>query len=212
MNRLLITGASGHGKVVADIARLSGYEDIGFLDDDETVLCCGNIPVIGRSREAMDMNRDAFIAIGDNFIRRKLGEEYIHAGLYMPVLIHPGAVVSDDVKIGIGSVIMAGAVINPGAVIGKGVIVNTGSSIDHDCIIEDYCHISVGAHVCGTVAIGKGTWIGAGSIISNNISICKNCITGAGAVVVQDIEEPGIYVGIPARRIKAYEAGYEKDP
>ena len=71
---------------------------------------------------------------------------------------------------------MAGAVINSDTKIGKGCIVNTGASVDHDGIIDDFVHISVGAHVAGNVHIGLKTWIGAGAIVLNNLSICDNCI------------------------------------
>ena len=97
---------------------------------------------------------------------------------------------------------MAGAVINPGAQIGIGCIINTSSSVDHDCVVEDYVHISVGAHLSGTVRVGKGTWIGAGAIVSNNINICGGCMIGAGAVVIKDIAEPGTYVGVPAKKLR----------
>jgi len=79
--------------------------------------------------------------------------------------------------------------------------VNTGASVDHDGIIDDFVHISVGAHVAGNVHIGLKTWIGAGAIVLNNLSICDNCIVGAGAVVIKDLEEEGTYIGVPAKRL-----------
>ena len=97
---------------------------------------------------------------------------------------------------------MAGVVINPGAQIGKGCIINTSSSVDHDCQIEDYVHISVGAHLSGTIEVGERTWIGAGATVSNNVNICGGCTIGAGAVVVKDITESGTYVGVPAKKIR----------
>ena len=60
-------------------------------------------------------------------------------------------------------------------------------------------HVSVGSHVAGTVQVGDRTWIGIGSAVSNNLSICNDCMIGAGAVVVKDIDEPGTYIGVPAR-------------
>lgn len=198
MNRLIIIGASGHGKVAADIATLMGYEDIVFLDDDENVKACAEWPVIGKSKNAPD--GEIFVAIGNTKIRKHLMEYY--KGRKFPVLIHPDAVIAADTKIGDGSVVMAGVVINSGAYIGNGCIVNTSSSIDHDCRIGDYVHIAVGAHVCGTVIIEDCTWIGAGSTISNNVSICEACIIGAGTVVVKNIIESGTYVGIPAKLMR----------
>ena len=198
MNKLIIIGASGHGKVVADIAVLNGYKDIVFLDDDDSVKECAGWPVIGKSTEATDC--ELFVAVGNSETRKRLIGFY--AGRKIPVLIHPSAIVAKDVEIGAGSVVMAGAVINPGAQIGKGCIINTSSSVDHDCLVEDFCHVSVGAHLSGTVSVGTGTWIGTGAIVSNNIKICGGCMIGAGAVVIKDINEPGTYVGVPARMIK----------
>lgn len=199
MNRLIIIGASGHGRVVADIAKLNGYTDIVFLDNDPTITSCAGYPVLGSDAMTVELEGDVFIAVGKTEIRKKLMER--DKDRSFPILIHPNAVIAEDVSIGIGSVIMAGVVINPGARIGKGVIVNTSSSIDHDCNIGDYCHISVGSHLSGTVFISDYTWVGAGAVISNNISICKKCVIGAGAVVIKDINTSGTYIGVPARML-----------
>ena len=197
MNRLIIIGASGHGKVVADIATLNGYKDIVFLDNDPSIKECAGYPVLGSDTMTAVLNGDVFIAVGNAETRKKLMERENERTF--PVLIHPNAVVAKDVKIGAGSVVMAGAVINPAARVGKGCIINTSSSVDHDCIIEDYCHISVGAHLSGTVVVGTGTWIGAGAIVSNNLCICAGCTIGAGAVLIKDIDVLGTYIGVPAK-------------
>jgi len=198
MNRLIIIGASGHGRVVADIAVLNGYKDIVFLDDDENAKECAGWPVIGKSDEAPD--GEVFVAVGNAETRKRLMELY--EDREQPILIHPSAVVAKDVEIGKGSVVMAGVVINPGAKIGRGVIVNTCSSVDHDCVVDDYCHVAVGAHLSGTVVVGSQTWIGTGATISNNVNICGGCIIGAGAVVVKDINNTGTYVGVPVKKVK----------
>ena len=190
--KLTIIGASGHGKVVADIAKLNGYNEIVFLDDDEHIKVCGRYPVIGKSDLTVD--GDLIVAIGNASIRERLSD-----GKKLVTLIHPDAVVPDDIEIGTGTVIMAGVVINPGTRIGKGCIVNTSSSIDHDCNIGDYCHVSVGTHLAGNVKVGKSTWIGAGVTVINNVHICGDCLIGAGAVVTKDIDESGTYVGVPAK-------------
>lgn len=196
--RLSIVGASGHGKVVADIAVLNGYDDIVFYDDDPCVKECAGFPVVGKSDQVH--NTPVFVAVGNTTIRKKMMELYRERE--QPVLIHPNAVIAKDVAIGLGTVIMAGVVINPGARIGSGCIINTSASVDHDCVIGDYTHISVGTHLSGSVIIGQETWVGAGAVVNNNLSICPNCIIGAGAVVVRNIEEKGTYVGVPTRKIK----------
>ncbi len=195
MKKLTIIGASGHGKVIADIAKLSGYDEIVFLDDDTSVTSCGGYPVVGKSDSTI--SGDAVVAIGNGTTRRKI----MQAGTGFVTLIHPSAVIAEDVEIGRGTVVMAGVVINPGTKIGEGCIINTTSSVDHDCIVGDYVHVAVGAHLCGTVSVGENTWVGAGSTISNNISICGETMIGAGAVVVKDITEKGTYIGVPAERI-----------
>ena len=198
MKRLVIIGASGHGKVIADIAVLNGYEDIVFLDDDQTIKECAGFPVVGKVSDVGKMDCDKFVAIGNAQIRERIQESVDS----VVSLIHPNAVIIRRVEIGIGSAVMAGAVINSDTVIGRGCIVNTGASVDHDCDIKDYAHIAVGVHVAGTCTIGKGTWIGAGAIVSNNVNICGGCVVGAGTVVTRNIEELGTYVGCPARKIR----------
>ena len=199
MNKLFIIGASGHGKVVADIAKLVGYTDIVFLDDNCDIKECNGCPVIGDLSKLNTYQGDYFVAIGNSSIRSRIINQLTDRNI--PVLIHPNSVVAKDVVIGKGSVVMAGAVINPSSVIGVGSIINTCSSVDHDCSLGDYVHISVGAHVCGTVKIGDYTWIGAGATISNNINVSSNITIGAGAVVVKDLDEPGKYIGIPAKKM-----------
>ncbi len=198
--KLTIIGASGHGKVVADIAEKCGYNEIIFLDDNPELSHCGNYPVVGASSLAKDITNDLFVAIGNNTIRARILEQLLSEGHSIATLIHPNAVLPNDVEIGKGSVVMAGVVINPNVRIGHGCIVNTCSSIDHDCQIGDYVHVSVGAHLCGTVSIGSCTWIGAGATVINNLSICEDCLVGAGAVVVNNIMDAGKYIGIPAKR------------
>lgn len=202
MKQLVIIGASGHGKVVADIAKKNGYEEILFLDDNASVRTCGGYPVVGSSKEIHAYHSDFAVAIGNAKIRKLLIERLEASKKNLPVLIHPNAVIGEEVHIKKGTVVVAGAVINPGTSIGKGCIINTCASVDHDCQLSDYVHISVGAHVAGTVSVGKSTWVGAGAVVSNNIEICSNCMIGAGAVVVKNIEESGTYVGVPAKRIK----------
>ncbi len=195
--RLVIVGASGHGKVVADIAQLRGYEEIVFLDNNPSLRKCAGHPVLGSDALLDTLEGDVFIAIGDWRTRKRLMDN--HPERVYPVLIHPSAVIARSCRIGEGSVVMGGVVVNPDAVLGRGVIINTSSSIDHDCIVGNFVHVSVGAHLSGTVEVGEGTWIGVGAIVSNNLSICAHCMIGAGAVVVKNIAEPGTYVGIPAK-------------
>ena len=194
---LVIIGAGGHGKVAADIARKQGYEIIRFLDD---ALVSGVEGRVSEFERFLD-NAAFFVAIGNSLIREKITNELHSKGAELVTLIHPNAVVAENVKIGKGTVIMAGAVVNTDTEIGDGAIVNTCASVDHDCRIARYVHVAVGAHVCGTVNIGEHTWIGAGAIVSNNINIIGRCMIGAGAVIINNIGNKGTYVGIPGKRI-----------
>ncbi len=203
MNGLIIFGASGHGKVVADIAEKKGYDEICFLDIDASIQQCGKYKVYERPDQITRLqDKELFVAIGNAMIRQRIMNDWIKQGYRFATLIHPDAIVADDVEIGEGSVVMAGVVINSNACIGKGCIINTCSSVDHDCIVEDYSHISVGAHLAGTVHVGERSWVGIGAVVSNNLTICSDCMIGAGAVVVKDIVDPGTYVGVPAGKIK----------
>jgi sugar O-acyltransferase (sialic acid O-acetyltransferase NeuD family) len=202
MNSLVIVGASGHGKVVADIAEKVGYTDIVFLDDNPKIESFGDYKVIGCSRDAVKRRGSDFIvAIGNHKVRRKIQSELLGLGLNVVTLIHPAAIVANHVKIGVGTVVMAGSVINPYTIIGDGCIVNTCASVDHDCYIGDYVHVSVGAHIAGTVTVQDNTWIGAGATVSNNINIVADCMIGAGSVVISDIVKSDTYIGVPAKRM-----------
>ncbi len=200
MKKIIIIGASGHGKVVADIARLNGYDEITFLDDNTEKTKCGKYDVAGTTDIIEQFDCDFIVGIGDANARRKLMDRLEKSNKRTVTLIHPDAVIAEDVIIGNGSVVMAGAVINPGTRIGNGAIINTCSSVDHDCIIGNYVHVAVGAHICGSVVIGDNTWMGAGSLAINNIQICENCLIGAGAVIIKNIDELGTYIGIPAKK------------
>ena len=202
--KLTIIGASGHGKVVADVASKIGYDEIEFLDDKfgniDFSFSCDKWLVVGKTVTVNEIQNDLFCAIGNSKIRKMFMEKYCDK--HFVTLIHPDAVIAKSVKIDVGTVIMAGAIINPSSKIGKGCIINTSSSVDHDCVVGDYCHVAVGSHIAGTVNVGAGTWIGAGATVSNNINICDNCMIGAGAVIVKDITESGTYIGVPAKKMK----------
>ena len=197
--KLTILGASGHGKVVADIARFNGYDEIQFIDDDVSRSDCAGYPVVGNTDMAEGVDGDFFIAIGNPDIRQRLAKRFAHKSF--PVLVHPAATIAQTASLGQGTVIMAGAVVNPYAIVGGFCIVKTCASVDHDCVVGDFCHVAVGAHVCGTVRIGERTWVGAGATIINNLIVCAGCTIGAGAVVIRDIFERGTYAGVPVTRI-----------
>ena len=204
-NKLVIIGAGGHGKVVADIAlKIQKYEEIVFLDDNQNATECLGFPIVGTSVEAEQYidRADFFVAIGKANHRKAIMDRLEKAGAVFATLIHPNASIGKQVSIGCGTVVMAGAVINSDTLIGKGCIINTCASVDHDCRVGDYVHVSVDTHLCGTVNIGDLTLIGAGATVQNNVTICAGCIISTGAVVIRNIEEKGIYMGVPAKKRK----------
>ena len=206
MNKnVIIIGAGGHGKVIADIIIKSGDKVVGFLDDNLEIgtKVIEQYVIIGKVNDCIKLQEDKsllfIIAIGNNYIRKNIYEKY---KLNYYTAIHPAAIIGMQVNIGEGTVVMANACINSNTTIGKNCIINTGAIIEHDNIIKDYVHISPNATLCGTVNVGVYTHIGASATIKNNIGICGDCIIGAGAVVVKDINQDGIYIGIPAKKIK----------
>lgn len=201
-DKLLIIGAGGHGRVIADIAdRAGSYKSIAFLDDRPPVAPLPH-PYLGKCGDAKLYleDYDVIVAIGNADIRRRIMEELSNLGASFATVVAPEAVVSRDVILGVGTVVMPGAIINTGTRIGAGVIINTAASVDHDCVVGDFCHVSVGAHLCGTVSVEAQTWIGAGATVINNIHICGGCMIGAGAVVVKNVTMVGMYLGVPAKR------------
>ena len=203
---VVIIGASGHARVIADIVKINGDNIIGFLDDNAEIqgktIFDGKIVLGDTSEESVKKYADCYfiIGIGSHRVRKIISEKYSNLKWY--TAIHPSSIIGSDVSIKEGTVIMAGTVINTGTVVGKHCIVNTSSSLDHDNILEDYVHISPGSHLAGTVRISEGTWICAGVTIINNITIGKNNIIGAGATVIKNIEEEdSTFVGIPVKKI-----------
>ena len=199
MNRLIIIGAGGHGKVVADNALKNGYTDINFVDDHAIGDCMG-FHIIGNSADLTSLNdgkTDFIIAIGNNSIREKIAQSY---NVNWVTLVHPSAQIATHVSLGRGTVVMAGVVINACTTIGNHCIINTGAVVEHDNVIEDYVHISPNAALGGTVRVGEGTHIGIGVTVRNNMDICTGVTVGVGAAVVKNITESGTYVGVPAKR------------
>lgn len=204
--RLCIFGCGGHGKVVLEIAQLSGlYDRIVFFDDKPALKTVLGTSVIGTYEDFIKQDsedNDFFIAVGNCNARCELTQRLRQDQReVMPTLVHPMATVSPTAKIGKDSVVMAGAVINTSSVIGEGCIINTNAVVEHDCIVGPWSHISVSAALCGTVHLGTLCFVGAGATIINNITVCDSCTIGAGATVVRDITEKGTYIGIPANRL-----------
>ncbi|MBD3768417.1 MAG: acetyltransferase [Gammaproteobacteria bacterium] len=207
MKRLAILGASGHGKVVAEIAELNGWDVVFFDDAFPSVNGLAHWPVIGTTEDLLnDLQRfdGCFVAIGNNRIRLDKQTMLTEKGATLPVLIHPLAVISRYANVQAGCVVMAGAVVNPFALVQQACIVNTASTIDHDCILAEGVHISPGANLAGGVSVGACSWIGIGASVKQCVQIGANVVVGAGAAVVSDIADNLTVVGVPARALDSF--------
>lgn len=201
MSALLISGTGGHALSVADAALASGrWDSLVFLDDGSKDVILG-FPVLGGLTSAETLRHDypeAFVALGNNALRLEWLKKLRDWGFITPSIIHPRAVVSPTAEVGNGCVIMAGAIVNAKAVIHDGCILNTACSVDHNCVLDAGVHLSPGAHIGGDTFIGARTWVCIGAAIGSQRSVCADSIVAAGAVVVKDITEPGLYAGVPA--------------
>ncbi|MCH2132762.1 MAG: acetyltransferase [Phycisphaerales bacterium] len=201
---LLIIGAGGNGRVIADMADACGHwSRIAFLDDApypvdderpwETVGKCGDL-----SDHVADFTHGV-VGFGDNELRARWIEHLQASDLASATLVAPSATVSSRATLGAGTVVMPRAVVNIGVMTGPGCIINTAASVDHDCRLGTCVHIAPGAHIGGDVAIGDRTWIGIGSSVRHGLTIGHDVMVGAGAAVISDLVDDCVAVGVPAR-------------
>lgn len=208
--RILIIGAGGHGKVVADILlSSSNHKIIGFIDDDPNKVGTRimGIPVLGDTKSLYKIVdrydiEGAIPAIGDNVVRAKMYELILSIGLKPINAIHKTAHISRTVKMGNAVCIAPGVIINTDVKVGNNVIINTGATVDHDSIVEDHVHIGPGVHLAGNVHVKKYATVYTGAVVIPGITIGENSIIGAGAVVIDDIPDNVVAVGVPAKVIR----------
>lgn len=201
---LLLLGAGGHAKVVAEIAELNNaFEVVGLIDQHPVGTLVNGIPIVGSDKELASFFeqgvRHIHVAIGSNAIRDRLGEEVSRLGFLLSTLISPAACVSRSARLGHGAVMMAGAIVNAEATIGELTIINTNASVDHDCRIGRAVHVAPGCALAGNVTVGDRTFVGAGATIIPGVTLGNDVIVGAGACVVRDVPSGKQVVGVPAR-------------
>lgn len=205
MKRLALLGASGHGKVVADLAICAGWQEVVFFDDAWPQLKeNGAWKVSGDSKLLLEHVNEfdgVLVSIGDCAIRWHKHRELKAAGAPLVTLTHPKACVSSMVRLGAGSVVMAGVVINVDVIMGEAGIVNTGATIDHDCILGSAVHVSPGAHLSGNINVRNGSWIGLGALIKQGVTIGERVTVAAGAVVLSSVADGKTVAGVPAREL-----------
>ncbi len=205
MNKLAILGASGHGKVLAEIAELCGWREVEFYDDAwPGQQLNGHWPIVGDTTSLLAQllaYDGVIVGIGNNQVRHDKQQQLTAAGAPLVSLIHPQAVISRRSTIGVGGVVMAGAIVNIDTRIGDGVILNTGCSVDHDNILGDFVHLSPGVRLAGGVTVGDLSWVGIGACIRQMIQIGSRVVIGAGAVVVKPVADGITAVGVPAHSL-----------
>ncbi|WP_291952549.1 UDP-N-acetylbacillosamine N-acetyltransferase [Campylobacter sp.] len=189
---IYIYGASGHGLVCADVAKNMGYKNIIFLDDNK-----------GLQYSSKLEKHDMFVAIGSNIIREKIFKKVKKDGFKLVNLIHKSAIISTKASLDDeGILIMPNVIINAKAYIKKCVILNSACVVEHECFVDEFTHISVGAKLGGAVKIGKRCFLGINSSVIPCLSINDDVILGAGGVIINNITSKGVYAGVPAKKIK----------
>jgi acetyltransferase EpsM len=198
-NKTLLYGASGHAKVICSIFESMGVTVDSIFDDNKKIIHLNNYKVINEYESSYKVNLPILISIGDNIIRKRIAEMVSHT---FSTAIHVTSKIDDISKIDFGTAIFHSVIIQRDTKIGKHCIINTNASVDHDCIIENFVHISPSVTLCGNVIVGEGTHIGAGATVIPNIKIGKWCIIGAGAVITKDVPDYSLVFGVPGRIIK----------
>lgn len=207
MKPLILVGGGGHCKSVIDVAESAGYVIEGILDRPEevgkTVL---GYEVIGTDDDMVKYAETAvfIVTVGQiksPELRIKLHRMLDELRCHLATIIAPTAFVSKHAVIGEGSVIMHHAFVSADSKVGKGCIINTASTIEHEAVIGNYCHISTGAVVNGAAIIGDESFVGSKSVINQCVTIGKRVVIGAGSVVITDLPDNSIAVGVPAKPI-----------
>jgi len=185
MLRLLVVGAGGHGRSVAEAVLAGGtYEVAGFVDDAAPgIVQVGGYPVLGTTDDVSAYRAQAEVAIvamGNNVLREALCNKLLAAGFELATVVHPRAIVSPSAVVGPGSAIMAGAVLGSESRLGLGVIVNCGAVVDHDAQVLDYGHLGVNASMSGGSVLGRSAWMQAGSALSYGVKVGVGVVLQAG--------------------------------
>jgi sugar O-acyltransferase (sialic acid O-acetyltransferase NeuD family) len=206
---IIMCGASGHARMIADLLNVSGqFELVGVLDnasDSPPSEFCS--VAVSTNLDQLDAWKSdgiiyAIAAVGDNSARSRLSQSLRDRGFELPSLIHPSAVVSPTSIIGSGVVIGANAVVGPGCRIEDFALINSGGIVEHDCLLETAAAIGPGATVGGGCSLGIESWVGIGAVVNHGVTIGAKTIVGAGAVVVRDLPDQVVAYGVPAKPMR----------
>jgi UDP-perosamine 4-acetyltransferase len=207
---VIVLGAGGHAKVVVDLLRkigrtvvaavepgpVEGRTVLGAPVEDEDMVSRYSVDEIDL---ALGLGMPAQDPIGGLTRRVELGRRFAARGYRFPAFVHPAAIIGEGTVLGGGTQIMAGAIVQAQCTIGPFSILNTRVSVDHDCVLDEGCHIAPGVTLGGSVHVGRETLVGIGAIVRQSIAIGSQALIGAGAVVVADVADGARRVGVPAR-------------
>ena len=204
---VVVIGAGGHAKVVIELLRLGGQEVAGVLDADPTPRTVVGAPVIGSDDDLARLRAEglahAFVALGGNALRARIGAGVRAQGFTLVNAVHPGAAISPSVRLGEGIAVMAGACLNAETRVGDLAIVNTGASVDHDGDLGEACHVAPGCALAGNVTVGARAFLGVGCAAVPGITIGDETTVGAGSVIVRDLPAGVLAMGAPARVVRS---------
>lgn len=212
MKKVVFIGAGGHCQNIITFFRHNPEYSIYGLVDAAMTGAVLDLPIVGTDAVLPDLLikenvRYAFIgvgSVGDSRLRAKLFTETRELGFELINIFHPASVVSEDLILGNGNVVLAGSIINAGVTIGDNCIINTGAILEHDTQIGNHVHIAPGAVLGGAVQVGDRSHVGIGATVIQGVKIGVNSVVGAGAVVLEDVPDNCVVVGVPAKIIKSH--------
>ena len=204
--RLMILGAGGLAKEVADVVLRTGHEIAGYFEEQPSrrERPPGGAPVLGEIPAA---GFDGIVVgVGDCALRRRFYDLYA-GGYECPTLVDPSAVVSRLASIGKGSLVMQGCVVNADAVVGQNELLNVGCCVAHDCTVGDHAHLAPSVMLGGRSQVGAGAFCGTSAVVLPDRRVGDWAVCGAGAVVTRDIPDGAIAHGAPARVVGMVDEG-----
>lgn len=202
---LVIVGAGGHGREVADVALAAGHTVRGFIDDgapDLEPLQRRRAELLGGTALLDGLDDEVLLGIGDSASRARLDQTVQALQLRSPAIVHPAATVGTDVELGPGTVLAAGARLTTHIVIGRHGYVGPNATIGHDAVLADHVTVLPGATISGSVHLAQGVTIGTGAAVRQGVVVGAGATVGAGAVVIADVVAGSTVVGVPARPLR----------
>lgn len=204
-SNIIVIGSGGHASVVCDSLILMGRKPLFCTDSSEQRWGAHVLDVLVKGSDdqiAIFDSKDILLANGiasvkNTDTRRRIFEDWTRKGFRFVSIQHPSAVVGSQVGRGQGVQLFAGAIVQPSARLGDNVIVNTHATVEHDCVIGDHCHIAPGATISGFAQLAFGVHVGTNATIIQRIHIGANSTIAAGAVVVCDVPENSLVIGVP---------------